>query len=189
MHCCNSVTSQCAAMCYCHIFMNLNCDVSQQWVLLCSQIYCLKGMFYQRENIKSAKHFAPNYRLTTEICCCIFRFTFYQCKYHLYIFFCIFFVRCFLNSTLIKKKKSNHDLLSFEQRLCLMCSVTVNETIWPIQTAWNSRCSNESARISWERFLETSSSLKWKQETNIAHQDANSKRKWLDLRNSLFYFK
>lgn len=64
-------------------------------------------MFYPRENMKSAKHFAPNYKK----CCCIFRFTFYQCKYHLYIFFLYIFCEMFLKFHFNKKKKkSNHDL-------------------------------------------------------------------------------
>lgn len=92
------------------------------WVhVMYNQIYYIYGMFYRRQNMKSAKHTAQKHRLWK--CCCIFRLTFYQCKYHLYIFFCIFFVRCFLNSTLIKKRKKKATMiLSF--KLWVLLEVT-----------------------------------------------------------------
>lgn len=62
-------------------------------------------MFYQRENIKSAKHFAPNYRLTTKNVAAYLDLHFTSVNIICTYSFCIFFVRCFLNSTLIKKKE------------------------------------------------------------------------------------
>lgn len=109
MRCCNSVGSLLSVLLWCVVshFKNMNGVTFfffKWWVhVMYNQIYYIYGMFYRRQNMKSAKHTAQKHRLWK--CCCIFRLTFYQCKYHLYIFFCIFFVRCFLNSTLIKKKK------------------------------------------------------------------------------------
>lgn len=71
-------------------------------------------MFYRRENIKSAKHFAPNYRLTTKNVAAYLDLHFTSVNIICTYSFCIFFVRCFLNSTLIKKKKKATMILSFK---------------------------------------------------------------------------
>lgn len=57
--------------------------------------------------MKSAKHFAPNYRLTIKkIVAAYFDLHYTSVNIICTYSFCIFFVRCFLNSTLIIKKKA-----------------------------------------------------------------------------------
>lgn len=67
--------------------------------VLCIQIY-LNGMFYQRENIKSAKHFHPN-TINNVAAYLDLHFTTVNiiCTYS----FFVYFVRCFLYYALIKK--------------------------------------------------------------------------------------
>lgn len=62
-------------------------------------------MFYQRENMRSSKDFAPCIKTNLQKNVAAYFDLHYTsvniiCRYS----FCIFFVRCFLNTTLIKNK-------------------------------------------------------------------------------------